>query len=133
MIATTRITATAVPWPMLEFLYISVYIRLAITSVLKLPPVITYTISKTFSVLMTMVVMTTTMVGMMTGTITRQNTAHSVAPSMRAASMISSGTDLMEADRIVMQKPVQIQIPTRMIITVFMGTVSIHATGGKFK
>src|SRR5512142_792022 len=85
--------------------------------------------SKIFSVLMTMVVMTTMMVGMMMGTITSQNTDHSVAPSMRAASRISSGTDLMEAERIVMQKPVQIQMPTTISTAVLRPGVEMNAIG----
>src|SRR5688572_25828307 len=93
MIARTRTTATAVPRPTLKFLYISVYMRLAITSVWKLPPVITYTRSKSFNTLITMVVTTTVIVGRMIGTMILQKTVHSVAPSTRAASRISSGTD----------------------------------------
>src|SRR5918996_4412529 len=129
MIARTRITATAVPRPTLKFLYISVYMRLAITSVWKLPPVITYTRSNSFSTLITMVVTTTVMVGRMIGTMILQKTVHSVAPSTRAASRISSGTDLSAAARIVMQNPDQIQMPTRMIIKVLIGVVESQATG----
>src|SRR5215208_6043168 len=129
IIATTRITATAVPRPTLKFLYISVYIRLAITSVWKLPPVITYTRSNSFNTLMTMVVTTTVMVGRIMGTIILQKTVHSVAPSTRAASRISSGTDFRAAARIVMQKPDQIQMPTKTIAKVLIGVVESHATG----
>src|SRR5512136_1164476 len=127
--AMTRMTAIAVPRPTLKFLYISVYIRLAITSVPKLPPVITYTMSNTFKVLITMVVMTTIIVGAMIGTITAQKIRHSVAPSTRAASVISSGTDLIAAERIVMQKPVQIQMPTTISAAVFQPGVATKATG----
>src|SRR5215207_6192284 len=116
MIATTRTTAIAVPRPTLKFLYISVYIRVAMTSVWKLPPVMTYTRSNSFSTLITMVVTTTVIVGRMMGTMIFQNTVHSVAPSTRAASRISSGTDFSAAARIVMQNPDQIQMPTIMII-----------------
>src|SRR5688572_19096117 len=129
MIASTRTTATAVPRPTLKFLYISVYIRLAMTSVWKLPPVMTYTRSNSFSTLMTMVVTTTVIVGRIMGTMIRQNTVHSVAPSTRAASRISSGTDLSAAARIVMQNPDQIQIPTRTIMKVLMGVVESQVTG----
>src|SRR5215210_5788556 len=129
MIARTRTTATAVPRPTLKFLYMSVYIRLAITSVWKLPPVITYTRSNSLSTLITIVVTTTVIVGRMMGTIILQKTVHSVAPSTRAASRISSGTDFSAAARIVMQKPDQIQMPTRMIAYVLIGMVESQATG----
>src|SRR5512146_860207 len=129
MITTTSTTATAVPWPTLKKLYISRYMRTAMTSVPNCPPVITYTMSKILRVLITMVVMTTTMVGMMIGTMMRQNTDHSVAPSTRAASRISSGTDLMAAERMVMQKPVQIQTPTTIRAAVLMPGVWTNARG----
>src|ERR671921_478202 len=129
MIATTRTTATAVPRPTLKFLYISVYMRLAMTSVWKLPPVITYTRSKSFNTLMTIVVTTTVMVGRIIGTMILQKTVHSVAPSTRAASRISSGTDLSAAARIVIQNPDQIQMPTMMIMKVLIGVVDSQATG----
>ena len=45
----------------------------------------------------------------MVGMMTRRNTCSSDAPSMRAASMISSGTALMAADRTTMANPVCIQ------------------------
>ena len=54
----------------------------------------TNTMSNTFSALMTMYVVTTTIVGRMLGMMTRRNTWNSEAPSMRAASMISSGIGL---------------------------------------
>src|SRR5215213_795051 len=129
MIARTRTTAIAVPRPTLKFLYISVYMRLAITSVWKLPPVITYTRSNSFRTLITIVVTTTVMVGRMMGTMILQNTVHSVAPSTRAASRISSGTDLSAAAKIVMQNPDQIQIPTITIIKVLIGVVESQAIG----
>src|SRR5215216_3498887 len=129
MMAITRITATAVPRPTLKFLYIYVYMRFAITSVWKLPPVITYTRSNSFSTLITMVVTTTVMVGRIMGTMILQNTVHSVAPSTRAASRISSGTDLSAAARIVMQNPDQIQMPTTIMANVLIGVVESQATG----
>jgi hypothetical protein len=52
----------------------------------------TQTMSKTFSTLMTIVVDTTTIDDMIDGTVIRQKTWNSVAPSIRAASMMSSGT-----------------------------------------
>src|SRR5574339_326320 len=128
MMTATRMTASAVPRPTLKFLYISVYIRLAITSVPKFPPVITYTISNSFKTLMTMVVITTRIVGMMMGTVIFQKDSHSVAPSTRAASRISSGTDLSAAARMVIQKPDKIQMPTTMSMKVLIGVVEIQAT-----
>src|SRR5689334_12088590 len=129
MIATTRTTATAVPRPTLKFLYISVYIRFAITLVPKLPPVITYTMSNSFNTLMTIVVTTTRIVGMMMGTVTFQKDTHSVAPSTRAASRISSGTDFSAAARIVIQNPVQIQTPTTISMIVLRPGVDSQVTG----
>src|SRR5512147_1218480 len=76
-----------------------------------------------------MVVTTTVMVGRMMGTMILQNTVHSVAPSTRAASRISSGTDFKAAARMVIQKPDQIQIPTSTIMNVFSGVVDSHAIG----
>ena len=70
---------------------------------------ITKTMSNTFSALMTMYVVTTTIVGKMLGTMIRLNTWNSDAPSMRAASMISSGIDLIAADSTTMANPVWIQ------------------------
>ena len=70
--------------------------------------------SKIFSTLMTMVVVTTITVGKMDGRLTRQNTCHSLAPSTRAASINSCGIPLYAADKMTMQKPVQIHTPTAM-------------------
>ena len=49
------------------------------------------------------------------GSVTRQKICDGVAPSTRAASMISSGTALIAADRMTIAKPVWIQI--RMTIS----------------
>src|SRR3990172_1147397 len=78
---------------------------------------------------MTIVVTTTRMVGMMIGTMIFQNAVHSLAPSTRAASRISSGTDLSEAERIVMQNPVQIQTPTMTSMIVLIPGVDTQETG----
>src|ERR1051325_4287788 len=85
--------------------------------------------SNNFSTLMTIVVTTTRMVGIMIGTVTFQKDTHSVAPSTRAASRISSGTDFSAADRIAMQNPVQIQPPTTISMTVLSPGVDNQATG----
>ena len=63
------------------------------------------------------------------GTTIFLNTFHSVAPSMRAASSRSSGTDLMAEDRITMAKPVSSQIRITMRNTVFHGVLASHSTG----
>src|SRR5574338_1693 len=86
--------------------------------------------SNTFNALITMVVTTTRMVGMMMGTMIFQKVVHSVAPSTWAASRISSGTALSEAERMVMQKPVHIQTPTTMSAAVLMPGIVIQDTGG---
>ena len=59
----------------------------------------------------------------------RRNTCNSEAPSMRAASMISSGIDLMAADSTTMAKPVWIQIMITMSSRLFHGRCDSHATG----
>ena len=71
-------------------------------------PPMTNTMSKTFRALMTMYVVTTTIVGEIVGTMMRRNTWHSEAPSIRDASVISSGIDLIAADRTTMANPVWI-------------------------
>src|SRR5439155_11094997 len=49
------------------------------------------TMSKTFRTLMIMVMKTTLSTGASSGTVTRRNTCHSEAPSVRAASSVSRG------------------------------------------
>ena len=97
-------------------------IRSAITSVpfvSALP--ITKTMSNTFSALITMYVPTTTIVGRMLGMMMRRKTWNSDAPSIRAASMISSGIALMAADRTTMANPVCIQTMITMSNRLFHG------------
>src|SRR5216684_5643673 len=89
----------------------------------------TYTMSKIFSTLIIMVVVTTISVGEIVGIVTFQKTFQGFAPSTWAASIISVGTFLIAAEMIVMQKPVDIHTPTRiraMVLT--CGDVS-HETG----
>src|SRR3954462_10988138 len=74
----------------------------------------TKTMSKTFIALMTMYVVTTTIVGRMLGTVIRRKTWNSVAPSIRAASMISSGMALIADDRMTIANPVWTQIMITM-------------------
>ena len=57
----------------------------------------------------------------------RRNTCSSDAPSMRAASMISSGIALMAADSTTMANPVCIQIMITMSSRLFHGRSVSHA------
>ena len=59
----------------------------------------------------------------------RRNTCNSDAPSMRAASMISSGIDLIAADRMTMANPVCIQTMITISNRLFQGCCASHATG----
>ena len=59
----------------------------------------------------------------------RRKTWNSEAPSIRAASMISSGTALMAADNTTMAKPVCIQTMITMRKRLFQGWSSSHFTG----
>src|SRR5581483_3840291 len=88
-----------------------------------------YTMSKIFSTLMTIVVVTTVMVGRMTGTVILQNETQALAPSTDAASSRSAGTFLIAAERIVIQKPVDIHTPTIISATVLMAGSVSHETG----
>src|SRR5215813_10690304 len=85
--------------------------------------------SNIFNTLITIVVLTTVMVGRMTGTVIRQNETHAFAPSTLPASRRSVGTFLIAADRIVMQKPVDIQTPTMMSAVVLNAVSVSHDTG----
>src|SRR5262245_39109338 len=114
---TIRTTAIAAARPMLNREYCSWYMRVAITSRLGLPPPMMYTMSNIFSTLMTIVVVTTVIVGRITGTVICQNVLQAFAPSTEAASSRSAGTFLIAADRIVIQNPVDIQIPTMISMT----------------
>ena len=58
-----------------------------------------------------------------------RNTCSSDAPSMRAASMISSGIALMAADRTTIANPVCIQTMITMRNRLFHGCTWSHATG----
>jgi hypothetical protein len=129
MTTTNRTTAMAAPWPKFRPMKNVRIMRSAITSVPKFPPVITKMMSKTFSALMTMYVVTTTIVGRIEGTMIRRNTWNSDAPSIRAASMISSGIALMAADRTTMANPVCIHTMITMNRRLFQGWVSSHETG----
>ncbi len=73
-----------------------------------------------------MYVVTTTIVGKMLGTMIRRNTCHSDAPSMRAASMISSGIDLIAAESTTMANPVWIQTMITIRRRLFHGLSDSH-------
>ncbi len=77
--------------------------------------------SKTFHTVMTVVVHTTTTVDEIEGRTIRRNACHSVAPSIRAASSNSSGTDLIADERMTMQKPVCSQIRMTIRYRLFHG------------
>src|SRR6476619_2182406 len=109
-----RITASAEPRPESELPKALVNIWLAMTSVPKLPLVVTLTMSNTFMTTTTRVVTTTPMVGAIWGTTTRQKVWFSLAPSILAASVSSVGTALMADDRMTMAKPTWIQIKITM-------------------
>ncbi len=75
----------------------------------KLPLLSVLTMSKIFSVAIMTVVSTTTMVLRIIGIWTVRNSFTPVAPSMRAASRISSGIALRAAPSTTMAKPAWIQ------------------------
>jgi hypothetical protein len=99
------------------------YMRLASTSVPPAPPVVAFTRSKILSVVMLMVVTTTTMVLEICGSVTRQKTWASLAPSTLAASCSSAGTPLIEAESTTMANPVWIQIMITMMKKLFHGAI----------
>src|SRR5690242_3227054 len=88
-----------------------------------------YTMSKIFSTLIIIVVVTTVSVGRITGTVMFQKATQAFAPSTEAASSRSAGTFLIAAERIVMQNPVDIQMPTTIRATVLTWGSVIHDTG----
>src|SRR4051812_35212387 len=125
MIAMRRTTASALPRPNCPNWNDSLIIWLATTSVLKLPPVMTHTMSNAFRAVITIVVDTTATVGRSSGKTIFRNTCISVAPSTRAASRSSALMPLRAADRMTIAKPVHIHVMTRMRKTVFRPRVSI--------
>src|SRR5215813_632974 len=85
--------------------------------------------SKIFSTLITIVVVTTVSVGKMTGIVICQNEIHAFAPSTEAASSKSVGTFLIAAERMVIQNPVDIHMPTMINETVLKAGSVSHDTG----
>ena len=80
---------------------------------------------------MVMVVHTTTMVPQICGIMMPKKIWKPLAPSMRAASSVSSGTPRSAAERMTMAKPVWIQIRMTISRTEFQNGTVIHACGGK--
>ena len=66
--------------------------------------------SKTLRTLITIVMKTTLSTGARSGTVTRRNVCHSVAPSVRAASSTSRGIAARPAPMTTIAKPAQIQM-----------------------
>src|ERR671920_54511 len=67
------------------------------------------TMSNTFSTLISIVTKTTVSTGASSGTVTRRNTCHSVAPSVRAASSVSRGIAARPAAITPIASPTQTQ------------------------
>ena len=66
--------------------------------------------SKTLRTLISIVMNTTVSTGASSGTVTRRNTCHSLAPSVRAASRTSRGIAARPAAITTMAKPAQTQM-----------------------
>ena len=79
--------------------------------------------SKTFSVPMPIVVITTTSAGRMLGSVMNRNILKAWTPSSLAASMISSGIALIAAESTVIAKPAWIQTMTTISMKVFSGAL----------
>ena len=73
------------------------------------------TMSNTLKTLISIVMKTTLSTGQSCGTVTRWNTCHSVAPSVRAASSVSREIDASPAAITTIAKPAQIQTYANMI------------------
>jgi ABC-type sugar transport system permease subunit len=73
------------------------------------------TMSKIFNTLITIVTKTTSSTGDSSGIVTRRNTCHSVAPSMRAASSASRGIAAIPAASSTIANPVKIHMYATMI------------------
>ena len=78
----------------------------------------TNTRSNTFNTLITRVTNTTSSTGASSGTVTRRNTCHSVAPSTRAASSASRGIAASPAAMNVIANPAMIHSQAEMIVGV---------------
>ncbi len=78
------------------------------------------------------VVATTVIVGIMRGRIILKNMAISLAPSIRAASRMSSLIPFSPAERITIANPVHIQMPTTIRAALLVERLKSHAFGSKF-
>ena len=76
-----------------------------------------------------MVVATTTMVELIIGMVILRKISHSLAPSTRAASVISLGIPFRPADRMTIAKPVHIQMPTQMSAGVLVNLFTSQGIG----
>src|SRR6266849_1775602 len=99
------------------------------TSVSYAPLVSTYTMSKVFSALMIIVVPTTVMVGHSSGVTTSRMIWSSFAPSIRAASSTSVLIAFRLAEMMTMQKPVMLQMPTKISAALLVLELTSQATG----
>src|SRR3954452_5218149 len=90
-------------------------------SFLLMPLPMTLTMSKVLSDAIATVERTTTSVGRMVGMVMLRNNRMPVAPSILAASMMSSGTALMAAESTVIAKPAWIHTMTMIIAMVLIG------------
>ena len=85
--------------------------------------------SKTFITVTNSAVVTTPRVGAIWGSVIRQKTCDSVAPSTLAASVSSVGTALIAAERMTIAKPVWTQISTTISHMLLNGTSWMNRTG----
>ncbi len=85
--------------------------------------------SKTFSTVIVIVVQTTTIVPMICGTLILKKIWNGFAPSMIAASIVSSGTPRSAADRITLAKPVCSQTRTAIRKKLFQNGICSQNCG----
>ena len=85
--------------------------------------------SNALSAVITIVVATTATAGRSSGNVIRRKTCSSLAPSTRAASISSGLMPLSAAERMTMQKPVQIQTATMISAMVFVGASCSQVCG----
>src|SRR2546427_11649570 len=85
--------------------------------------------SKVLRALMIMVVPTTVIVGQSNGVMISCTIRNSLAPSMRAASRTSVLIDFMLAEMNTMQKPVMLQMPTKINAGLLVVELTSQATG----
>jgi len=103
--------------------------RFASTCVCHWPLVIVSTMSKTFSTRIVIVVHTTAIVPQIWGIMMNRKSCQPLAPSMTAASIVSSGMPRSAAERITIAKPVWIQTRITIRKKLFQKGRVIHASG----